>query len=193
MNRREGFTLIEVLISIALMGLILPALYKTVDLLQDSNTQIYNYLNTEKKETISMQTFFLDIASSDGNLTLVNGEYDRLCMEKTKNSLYGLSEVKVCWIVLKHKHTLVRAEGTIFHLPIKDDERVEVDAIMQSVTLFDVNWAEDKVLVVLQQKRQKPIVFMVRGITKPKIHKKKALKKKKRVKKPSGDSRILPE
>jgi len=177
MHKRKGFTLIEVLISIALLGLILPALYQTVELLRDSNMQVREYLTKSEKEAEAIRTLFLDIASSDGNLTLWNGEYDRLCMERTRNSLYGLSEAKVCWIVLKQDHTLVRAEGNGFHLPVGIEERVEVDAIMKHVDLFDVHWQKDKVLVLLQQKGKEAVTFMVQGITKPKPKKRSAKKR----------------
>jgi len=184
MQRRDGFTLIEVLISIALLGLMLPALYKSVDLLRDSNAHLFEYLQKSKKETRATQTLYLDIASSDGNLTLTNGEFDRLCMEQTKNSLYGLSKVKVCWVVLKNRHTLVRIEGGSYRLPVGMDERVEVDSVMKDVELFDVYWKKDKVLVFLQKKAEEPVTFMVQGITKPKPKKKKLPEKK--IKKGTG-------
>jgi prepilin-type N-terminal cleavage/methylation domain-containing protein len=180
MQKRAAFTLIEVLISIALLGLILPALYQSVDLLRDSNHQLLIHLQKSKKETLAAKTLYLDIASSDGNITLENGEFDRLCMEKTHNSLYGLSVAKVCWVVLKEGHTLVRAEGSGYHLPVGMNERVEVDPIMKNIALFDVYWQKDKVLVFIQQKEKEPTTFMVEGITKPKPKKKKKKKKKKR-------------
>ncbi|MCF6206730.1 MAG: prepilin-type N-terminal cleavage/methylation domain-containing protein [Sulfurovum sp.] len=176
MQKRAGFTLIEVLISIALLGLIIPALYQTVDLLQDSNEHLKEHLYKSRKETQATQTLFLDIASSDGNLTITNGEYDRLCIEQTHNSLYGLSVAKVCWVVLKHEHTLVRVEGSRFHLPVALDERVAVDPLMKQMVLFDLYWEKDKALVMLQQKGKEPVAFMVQGITKPKPKKKQGKK-----------------
>jgi hypothetical protein len=105
-------------------------------------------------------------------------------MEQTMNSLYGLPAAKVCWVVLKDKHTLVRVEGTAYHLPVGMEERVEVDPVMQDMILFDVYWQKDKVLVLLQQKSKEPVTFMVQGITKPKPPKKKKQRKKSNKKRP---------
>ena len=187
MPKRAAFTLIEVLISIALLGIILPALYQSVTLLRDSNSHLFDHLMKAKAETKATQTLFLDIASSDGNLTLHKDEFDRLCMEKTNNSLYGLSQAKVCWVVLKRNNTLVRAEGVSFHLPVGMEEKVEVDAVMPEMKLFDIYWKGDKVLVMLQQKGKEPVSFMVQGITKPKPKKPKP--KKTKLKKPAKPNR----
>ncbi len=184
MRHRAAFTLIEVLISIALLGIILPALYQSVTLLRDSNSHLFSHLMKAKADAKATRTLFLDIASSDGNLTLHKDEFDRLCLEKTNNSLYGLSQAKVCWVVLKQNKTLVRAEGIGFHLPVGMEEKVEVDAVMRDMALFDLYWKGDKVLVVLQQKGKEPVSFMVQGITKPKPKKIKI--KKPKAKKPSA-------
>jgi hypothetical protein len=172
-RQRAAFTLIEVLISIFLMGLMLPALYQTVILLQESNGQLWEYLQKSKEQTRAAKMFYLDIASSDGNLSLKNDEFDRICMPHTMNSLYGLAEPKVCWVVLKEDHTLVRVEGVGYHLPVKDEEHVAVDVVMKGVDLFDIYWNKDKVLAMVRQKGKTPITFMVQGITKPKPPKKK--------------------
>ena len=177
MHKRSAFTLIEVLISIALLGIILPALYQSVDLLRDSNSHLFNYLEKAKKITIATDTLYLDLLSSDGNISIKKDEYSRVCIEETKNSLYALSRAKVCWVVLKKDNTLVRVEGNGYTLPLGSEDRVEINPIMKNVEVFNVYYSKDKILVLLQQVAQKPITFMIQGISKP-------LKKKKKKKKP---------
>jgi len=176
MAERKAFTLIEVLISIALMGIILVALFSSVDLLQNSNAHLLEYLKKAKKVTKASKTLYLDILSSDGNISIQKDEYSRVCMEETRNSLYALPSAKVCWLVLKKEKTLVRVEGNAYQLPVGADAKVEVDLIMKNVSLFDVYHEKDKILVLLQKTGKEPISFMVQGVSKPET-KKKTLKK----------------
>ena len=182
MAKRSAFTLLEVLISIALLGLILPALYQSVDMLKDSNKHLFKYVEKSKKITKSIQTLYLDILSSDGNISIKKDDFNRLCIEQTKNSLYELPSAKVCWVVMKKEHTLLRMEGNEYQLPLRADDRVEADIIMENLELFDVYYTKDKVLVFLQQTQKEPVSFMIQGISKPKKKKKtkKKLQKKKR-------------
>jgi prepilin-type N-terminal cleavage/methylation domain-containing protein len=167
MLKRPAFTLIEVLISISLLGIMLPALYQSVDLLRDSNSHLFEYLEKAKKVTQVTDTLYLDMVSSDGNISIQKDDYSRVCIEQTKNSLYALSIAKVCWLVLKKDKALVRVEGNNYTLPLGLEERVEVNSIMKNVEIFDVYYEKDKILVLLQQYAKEPISFMIQGISKP--------------------------
>ncbi len=167
MKNRKAFTLIEVLISIALLGMIIVPLFSVVDMMRNSNERLLKSLERSKKITKATKVLFLDILSSDGRLVIIKDEFTRLCIEETKNSLYNLPIAKVCWVVLKDKNTLARIEGHSYKIPLKSEDRVEVDAVMTGVELFDVYHKKDKVLVFIQQKGQKPISFMLQGITNP--------------------------
>ena len=172
MADHKAFTLLEVLISIALMGIVLVALFSSVDILQDSNQHLSKQLKKTQKITQATEVLYKDILSSDGNLTIIKEEFTRLCVESTANSLYALSRAKVCWLVMKENNHLVRVEGTEYTLPTRSEDRVEVDTVMQNVELFDVYHSNDKVLVVLKEKSKEAIKYMVQGITKPKPPKK---------------------
>jgi len=163
----KAFTLLEVLISIGLLGVIIPALFSTVSMMKDSNSQLLDYLEKAKKITKATKVLYLDIISSDGRITIKKDEFSRLCIEETKNSLYALPLAKVCWLVLKKDNTLVRIEGNNYHLPTKLEEKVEVNPVMKHVELFDVYHKKDKVLVFLKQTGKEPITFMIQGILNP--------------------------
>lgn len=190
LKHHRAFTLIEVLISIALLGLILVPLFSVVDVMRDSNKHLLSYLDKASKITKATKVLYLDIVSSDGNISIKKDEFTRLCMEETKNSLYALPLAKVCWVVLKKNNTLARIEGNNYRLPIKTDDRVEVNPVMTGVELFDVYHQKDKVLVFLKQKGKEPITFMIQGITKPIV--KKKVKKPTTKKKPNRAKPLQP-
>ncbi len=169
MKNSKGFTLIEVLISIALMGIIIVALFSSVDLLQNSNEHLLHYLKKTKKITKANKTLYLDIIGSDGNISIIRNEFSRICMENTRNSLYSLPSAKVCWLILKEDKALVRVEGNAYTLPLRNEERVEVDLVMKGIKLFDVYHEKDKVLVLLHQTGKEPISFMAQGVSKAEV------------------------
>ncbi len=174
MIKRKAFTLLEVLISIALLSLVLLALYKSVSMLSASNLQLFEHLEEANQEKKAVETLFLDIASSDGNISIENNEFSRLCIESTRNSLYALSLAKVCWLVSKKDKSLMRSEGNYYELPLESEERVAVDSVMVGMEVFDVYRKGGEVLVLLQQKGQKSMSFMVHGV--PEISTKKKVK-----------------
>ena len=181
MCKRGAFTLVEVLISIALLGIIVSALFSIVHTMKISNLQLADYLKKSKAEGKGVRVLYLDILGSDGNFTIKKGDQTRFCIEQTTNSLYGLPLARVCWLVLKEDNTLTRIEGNGYKLPLRSRDRVELDRVMRHIEHFDVERNKDKVLVAIKQKASEPIAFMLQGIhppTKPKKKKKSAVKKK---------------
>lgn len=167
MHNRKAFTLIEVLISIALLGLMIVPLFSVVEMMRMSNDNLLRAVEKSEKVTKATKVLFMDILSSDGRLTFKKDEFTRLCIEETTNSLYGLPVAKVCWVVLKDKNTLSRVEGYNYKLPLKFEDKVEVDTVLTGLELFDVYHTKDKVLVLLKEKDKTPISFMLQGVTNP--------------------------
>lgn len=172
MAKRKAFTLLEVLISIALLGIVIVALFSAVDMMRDSNEHLETHLQKAKDTTKATKVLYLDLMGSDGNITIEKDEFSRVCMENTRNTLYALPEAKVCWVVLKKNNTLARIEGNGYDLPLNVDMRVEVDPVMSDIEVFDLYHQEDKILVLIQQKKKEPISFMLQGITRPTVKKK---------------------
>jgi len=172
MSSRKAFTLLEVLISIALLGIVVVALFSAVDMMQNSNEHLAKHLEKAKKTTKATKVLYLDMMGSDGNITIQKDEFSRVCIEDTRNSLYALPSAKVCWVVLKKENTLARIEGSAYDLPLNSEQRVEIDPIMSDIEVFDVYHEKDKILVLIKQKGKEPISFMLQGITKPSPKKK---------------------
>jgi len=181
MSNKKAFTLIEVLISIVLVGLIIPPLYKLITLMNDSNTQIFNYVKKQSRESKVLDTLYLDILSSDGNISITKNDFSRLCIMHTNNSLYATPKPKVCWVVLKNNNTLVRLEGNNYNLPLNLESNIHIDSTFKDIELFDVYRQKSNILVILKRKHQEPVAFEIYGINTPtkkkKTQKKTTLKK----------------
>ncbi|DAB39890.1 MAG TPA: prepilin-type cleavage/methylation domain-containing protein [Sulfurovum sp. UBA12169] len=167
MPLKKAFTLLEVLIAIALLGIMLPALYSGVEMLRQSNHHLFESLEKAKKAAKVTEVLYLDILNSDGKLDIKKDEFFRLCIENTKNSIYALPVAKVCWVVSKEQHALLRVEGNGYDLPLDSEDNVEIDVVIPHVELFDVYRSKDKskVLVLIEEKDKDPITFMVQGVS----------------------------
>ena len=176
-NSKLAFTLIEVLISITLLSLVLMALYKSADILRNSNLHLFHYLEKSSHTLKGSQTLYLDLMHSDYNVTINNKDkFHQLIINRTRHSIHGLSQAKVVWLIYKDDNTLLRLEGGEYHLPLKSEERVEVDVIAKNLELFKVykSKKKSKLLVLIKIKGQEPQVFMTQNLPeKPKLEKDK--------------------
>jgi len=186
-KNRAAFTLVEVLISTALLAFVLIGLYTALDTQRRGVDIIKNNLDKSSNYDRAIMVLYNDILKSDGNLTIKKSLRDTLCIESTRNSLYGLSIAKVCWLVLKRKDTLIRVEGNGYKLPLGLEDSVEIDRVLKGVRVFDVTRSKDKVLVVVKQtNKEEPYTFLLQGIKPPPKPKPKKPKKKK-IKKDTKD------
>ncbi len=174
MHMRGAFTLLEMLISTVLLSLVLLGLYGALNLQKNSNKHLFEYLGKALDADKGVMVLYRDIFQSDGNISIKNGEFDRLCLNNTSHSLHGLAQAKVCWIVLKENKALIRIEGNGYRLPLRMSDGVEIDEVMGPMELFDIQKDKKKVLVGLQQVNREPYVFLVQGIEPPPKRKKPA-------------------
>ena len=151
---KKAFTLIEVLISITLLSLVFMALYRSVDILRASNKNLFFHLEKSSSELKSAKVLYMDILMSDGNISIDNKKdkhFSRVIIFNTKNSLYGLSNAKVAWLVYKENNTLLRVEGGEYSMPLKYDDRVEIDEISKNIKHFRIylNKKKTKALAII--------------------------------------------
>jgi prepilin-type N-terminal cleavage/methylation domain-containing protein len=166
-TKKSAFTLIEVLISITLLSLVLMALYKSADILRDSNMHLFRYLEKSTNSLKGSKTLYLDLMHSDYNITInKDKKFHRLTINNTTHSIHGLSQAKVVWLVYKEKNTLLRLEGGQYNIPLKSEQRVELDVIAENLELFRVykSKKKNKILAMIKTKGQEPQVFMAQNI-----------------------------
>jgi len=110
-NIKSAFTLIEVLISVVLLGIIFTYLYSTINSVKKQNMHYIDKSELIIKETQLFRLFNLDITEIIGGVNISNhGRYD-VVQFKTKNSIYGIIEPTVLYFVSKKENSLIRVES----------------------------------------------------------------------------------
>ena len=166
-QRRKAFTLVEVIISITLLSLVLMALYKSADILRDSNLHLFKHLEKSSNALKGSRTLYMDLMHADHNITVITEEkFHMLTIEHTTHSLYGQGAAKVTWLVAKEDNVLLRVEGGSYTVPLRGEQRVEIDVVSKDIEMFKVYKSKkrDKVLAIIQIKGQEPQTFMVQNI-----------------------------
>lgn len=169
-KQHSAFTLVEIIISITLLSLVLLALYKSTDIMRNSNTKLFEHLTNSSTTLKGSKVLYMDLMHADHNISIVTEDkFHRLTIERTTHSLYGLGQAKVTWLVYKTDDTLLRVEGGKYSMPLKNDDRVEIDVIAKNLELFKIykSKKKDKVLAMIQIKGQEPQLFMSQNIPSP--------------------------
>ena len=169
-QKKSAFTLVEVLISITLLSLVLMALYKSADILRNSNLHLFKYLQKSTQTLKGSTTLYMDLMHSDDNISVNKEEkFHRLTITKTTHSLHGQSISKVVWLVYKEENTLLRVEGGKYNIPLRNEQYVNVDVIAKNIEIFKIykSKKKDKLLAMIKTKGQEAQVFMVQNIPLP--------------------------
>ncbi|MGE4473262.1 MAG: type II secretion system protein J [Sulfuricurvum sp.] len=160
--KRTAFTLIELLISIVLFGLITVLLFGTIDNLR---TQVDFY--QAKAKHLSQKNRVVSLIRSDFDrvktLTLqTNGgkNYITASLIGSEHSLYGIDHPYVVWAVLQEGHTLIRLESASpISLPIDGDKRylIHSDIIGKECALFRIYDSSSHRLIYVKFDGQSPL------------------------------------
>jgi len=162
MNKR-AFTLIEILVAVVLLGLISMFISSTIMQTKKNNVLFKNKTQKDSRLEITTDILYKDIHQSKKLFVEPRKRYSTLHV-KTKNSLYGIPEPYVVWLVLKQDDILVRLESAKnISLPIKKEfeKYLFIDVAIKNCTNFSINLSDDKrsVLSFFDIKNSNKVVF----------------------------------
>ena len=163
MRYARGFTLVEVVISIMLLGLIMFFLYGAIDNLSLSNAITRTKQAEQHRQSRNLSVLKEDLFNAhDINLT---GSQDfSVVSVQTDHSLYGIFRPYVIWLVTNPDQHLIRLESANpITLPIgyATPNLPYMHVMKESVKKFRLYQGREKdtLLIYLQDKEDKPYVY----------------------------------
>ncbi len=163
MKKRVAFTLVELVLSIFLLGLIVSFLYGAVSNLQKTNSIFASNAKTLTQRDKIIELIYDDIFKANTkNFKITKIENSMVSMQ-TKNSLYDLEEPYVTWLVAKENNTLIRFESTKEFQKINSNNNYyyHITKISENCETFRVYQSKSKenILVHIKIKNQDPIIY----------------------------------
>ncbi len=162
---KRGFTLIEILVSIVLLGLISLFVSSTIYQTKNNNKLFKNEVLKGTKRESFLDTLYKDILLST-DLNISNNKNYTIIKLLSNNSVYGISHPYISWLVLKQNNTIIRLESAKkIVIPISENMQkfVYIDAVQKNCKFFQVSLSKDKksILVFIKIKKQKPIIYEI--------------------------------
>jgi prepilin-type N-terminal cleavage/methylation domain-containing protein len=159
--KKRAFTLIELLISIFLLGLIVNFLYTAIANLQKTNTMF-----SKKSTTMINKQKLLDLLYDDiflANKIKIEGLKNSFVELSTSNSLFDIEQPNVAWVVSKEKDTLIRFESTLPFSSMTSDNKnlYHISKAGEDCERFNVYQSKDKnnILIHVKFKDKDSLVY----------------------------------
>jgi prepilin-type N-terminal cleavage/methylation domain-containing protein len=158
---RKAFTLIELLISVFLLGLIINFLYSAVANLQKTNIMFYNKSSKLQKNEKILDLIYNDIFLA--NSIKIAGRKNSSIDLKTSNSIYDIDSPYVSWVLSKRDNMLLRFESTQKFTDMTSDNKhlYHVTNVAINCERFHIYQSKDKnnILIDIKLKDQKRLVY----------------------------------
>ena len=162
---KKAFTLIEVLISIVLLGIMFTYVYTIINSTKAQNNHYLKKADTIQTEQKIFNLLSLDIAESTSKISISNGFRYDLISFKTQNSIYEIVNPNVLYFVSKKESALIRVESLE---PLKLDNKEQVahaflyaDILTTDTLSFKASQDGDFVTIMLRSPSLKPMVFQI--------------------------------
>jgi len=160
---KKSFTLIEVLISITILGILFNFLFSiTSDIKKQNQHLISKSTNIFNQKTI-FKTLVSDFSQSIDSPSVIYGKNYDIVRFSSKNSYYGIIEPVITYYVSKKEHSLIRTESlNKYDLYKKEDiyeNQILADILCDKVSSFKVYYKDNFYNILLRTETLEPIVL----------------------------------
>lgn len=165
--KRNAFTLVELLVSIVLFGLIAIFLFGAIDELrnQQSFFKKKEEILERKNQIVSLLRSDLDRVQSVSVSASTSKDFDSLSITGSNRSLYGIDSPFVAWVILKADNTLIRLESSNpITIPIRPEMLylTHSDLIAKHCEIFRMYDSPQQRLVYLKLENQSPLIVEIK-------------------------------
>ncbi len=158
---KKAFTLIELVISIFLLGLIVYFLYSAVANLQKSN-RIFEH----KSQNAFKNQKILSLLEKDifyAKSLNISGHQNTLIHMQTANTIFDIDHPYVTWFIKPDLQKLVRFESTLpfKNMNVRNSAYYHMSIISKECEKFKIHQSKkkDTILIYLKFKDEEPLVF----------------------------------
>ncbi len=144
---KRAFTLMELLVSVVLIGLITLYMYGAIASSRQTSKTLSRHALSEQNRTMLYTLFYRDLIEAlHVKARSTKNEHFTVVQLQTRNSLYDIAAPHVTWYVNAQTHDLIRLESAQpIGLPVSYERKnfIHADVFAQDVTDFNLYTAED--------------------------------------------------
>ena len=165
--RRNGFTLLETIVSISILFLVTVFLSQAMSDLRLSKKSVDAKISAQKRENSLVNALYYDLMGAKDIKISGSKNYSVLLL-KTKNSLYDIDMPYVVWYVSKKGNTLCRMESAKkYKLPIAPEDSLDVfvSKVVEGIKIFKIYRSKDKksYMVFLKNDKNNIVTFAIKA------------------------------
>ena len=158
---KRAFSLVELIISVVLLGIIVTFLYTTV-----SNLEKTNSIFAANEKALSDKEKVVDLLYDDiftANSLELKGVDNSLVSMQTSNSLFDIAKPFVTWLVVKEKNSLLRFESIkeFKNINSQNSDYFHISVVGENCEVFKIyqSLKKENILIHLKFQDQEPMVF----------------------------------
>ncbi|RLA84581.1 MAG: hypothetical protein DRG78_01095 [Epsilonproteobacteria bacterium] len=166
--KKNGFTLVEVLVAISILGILFTFLSKTINTTKKLNQPYIQKASKIYDESKIFKILVKDFSQVVGKSSVIYGKKYDIVRIQTKNTIYNIVDPYVTYFVSKKDLALIRTESLEkYDLYKKEDiykEYIFGDILSNNTKSFKVFYKNDFFNIMLRAKDMNPIVLKLQKV-----------------------------